>query len=1044
MRKRIIRKGIFQSIISIILLFTMIFQIFSISGALTDYNSFRIQGYSANNYKTKAHTFNNGFSQSAHNKGFIFRVGQYYSGGTKYNYPDSVYCIQPGKAINTNDMIIDSNKSYLNGITNSKTTATQKDLLLQLVFSYGENLNYWDANATCGLTAWYPRYVATQILLWEVVTEDRDAKFNYTTHSKEYVRSILDDFTSTEKSNVLLYYNQYSDAIKEVLKEPSLNTSSVKPTYKDGVYTAVITESNNVLSTCTVTCTNPDVKVNVSGNKITLTSTKPIVIDTSLSVKRNISLVGVKYYKGVDNISTQAFAKAIPGDIPLPTQVLSVTVEKNDNGKIEVQKVSTDTALTNNNSNYSLQGAVFEITGPNNFKTTITTNENGFAQTNDNLLFGTYKIKEITAPKGYVLNTNEYTVNIDANTPVKNAIVTASQTVNETPKGGYIRVYKRDTQTDSVPQGNAKLTGAVFEVYDSNNTLVDTINCGNEVYGISKLLPLGTYSVKEKVAPTGYNLNETPVSVSITETAESTTQSDVVIKDTVISGNIEISKFKISIKEDGSLAEETPFEGVEFTLKSVTTGIIYEGTEKATDVNGKIRFENLPFDTYTIIENTPDGYEDTESVNITIDENGKTYYTTIVNTVKTSDLTIFKHTKNDINIADIDFEIVGTTLDGREYKKIVTTNNDGSITTTLPYGDYAITELSCEANKYYIIPSSQKIKFPTNRTLEFYNEEIKSELKIEKFLQNNNFEYELGAGITFKLIGTSYAGYEVNKLITTDDNGTAVFKNIPIGEYVLSEISNKNNEKYILNEPMDVTISENSAVSIEILNDIKTSSINLTKYRKDNKEILVENAEYTLYDANGEVFKTAITDKDGKFTLENIPYGEYILKETKAPEGYLINEEEFAIDVKNHAEIINIETEDEYIIKNVKIAKRSRETGQLLSDTEFTMYCTETNRVIDTVVTDETGYATFFNVSYGNYVIKETRPPEGFANDSEPVFISLDAEYEVEATHEFTDSPLPQTGVELSNSILLLVLTFLLFVLSIACNKFWVIAKENK
>ena len=267
---------------------------------------------------------------------------------------------------------------------------------------------------------------------------------------------------------------------------------------------------------------------------------------------------------------------------------------------------------------------------------------------------------------------------------------------------------------------------------------------------------------------------------------------------------------------------------------------------------------------------------------------------------------------------------------------------------------------------------------------------------------------------------------------------------MPVGNYVLSEISNENNKKYILNEPIDIEVSTSGIMSIEVLNDIKTSSINLVKYEKDNKDVFVADAEYTLFTEDGEIFAVAKTDKEGKFLLENIPYGKYILKETKAPEGYLINEEEFIIDIVNHAELISIETEDELILKNVRIAKKSRETGELLANTEFTMYCTETNNVIDTVVTDETGYATFFNVSFGNYVIKEPRPPEGFAHDSEPVFISLDSDYEVEDILEFTDSPLPQTGVSLSNSILLLILTFMLFVLSVACNEFWTLRKKVK
>ena len=230
---------------------------------------------------------------------------------------------------------------------------------------------------------------------------------------------------------------------------------------------------------------------------------------------------------------------------------------------------------------------------------------------------------------------------------------------------------------------------------------------------------------------------------------------------------------------------------------------------------------------------------------------------------------------------------------------------------------------------------------------------------------------------------------------------------------------------------------------MKVLNNIKTSSINLIKTQKGDETIFVANAEYTLFDVDGNAFMVGKTDEDGKLVLENIPYGEYILKETTAPVGYYINDTEYPIDVVNHAEVINITTEDELILTDIKVTKQCKETGRYLANTEFTLYNADTDEAIATAITDIDGSAVFLGVAYGNYVIKETNPPEGYANDSEPQFFSLNDDYESDA-HAFANSPIPQTGSDISNSILLLVLTFMLFCLSISSNRLVDIIKTKK
>ena len=131
------------------------------------------------------------------------------------------------------------------------------------------------------------------------------------------------------------------------------------------------------------------------------------------------------------------------------------------------------------NENYSLEGAEFEITSTtdNTIKYTVKTNADGVATTTDKVPFGTYKVKETVAPKGYTLNTDEFTVTLSKDSPVVETISVATVSVEEPVKSIRIRVTKADKETETEAQGSATLNGAVFEIYDKERLLHNWYFC---------------------------------------------------------------------------------------------------------------------------------------------------------------------------------------------------------------------------------------------------------------------------------------------------------------------------------------------------------------------------------------------------------------------------------------------------------------------------------------------------------------------------------------------------------------------------------------
>lgn len=234
---------------------------------------------------------------------------------------------------------------------------------------------------------------------------------------------------------------------------------------------------------------------------------------------------------------------------------LKYSVDWLDFGWIDLVKKSANEDITNNNGCYSLEGAVYGIYSDGVQVDTITTDKNGYAKSSI-LPVGNYTVKEITASTGYDLDENTYNVTI-----VKDQTVRANS--NETPGNDPIgiEIVKNDAETLGMPQGDATLEGAEFTVkyYDGYYTkdnlpekatrtwVVKTINRKNKyVAGITysnsfikeksdelfydeagaPVLPLGTISIEETKAPTGYLLKGNTLNVTDTATGTTSTVED--------------------------------------------------------------------------------------------------------------------------------------------------------------------------------------------------------------------------------------------------------------------------------------------------------------------------------------------------------------------------------------------------------------------------------------------------------------------------------------------------------------------------------------
>ncbi len=381
------------------------------------------------------------------------------------------------------------------------------------------------------------------------------------------------------------------------------------------------------------------------------------------------------------------------------------------NGWIELKKSSANGSVSDGNPNYSLKGAVYGIYQGEKLIQKLTTDENGYARSGE-LEEGDYTIKELSASKGYIVDTKAHKVTVKAEQ-------TSAANVTDIPQNNPMNLVleKLDAETKKAsPQGAASLANAEFTVKfyteqsDSDpaeagkkpaRTWVlktdvsgkmhftkDSFVSGDAFYytsdGKTVCLPLGTITVQESKAPAGYQLNPTVFVQKITGDGKqemvSVYQSST-IEESVIRGGVKIQK------RDSETGEAKPqgsatLEGTVFAITTLNENpVLVDGTSYTKDQvvltltadksgSAATAKDALPFGHYRVDETTaPSGYLNSGKISVEFDitEQGKIVELTakdnsISNQVIRGDLEFVKIADGSQNrLANVPFKITSKT-----------------------------------------------------------------------------------------------------------------------------------------------------------------------------------------------------------------------------------------------------------------------------------------------------------------------------------------------------------------------------------------------
>ncbi len=547
-----------------------------------------------------------------------------------------------------------------------------------------------------------------------------------------------------------------------------------------------------------------------------------------------------------------------------------------DKGKITIHKRDAETRA-------DLAGAKFEVAAAEDIYVgngyciypkgtvidTITTGADGIAETTKAIYKGySYTVTEIEAPKGYSIS-DEPTQTIKLVEQQAEFVVDFDNEQNTIP----FEITKTDISTGEL------IPDCTFEILNENNEQV--ITGTTDENGIAKFqLAIGKYFYREISAPDIYEIDDTPYPFEITE------------NDDIVKAEMTNKKKSGSIKVTKTTTGNLNIEGIKFFATGISDTNKDLKFEATTNENGVAMFDKLVIGKYVITEDgstVPAAYLTADEQEVTVEYN-ETAEVSFENEEKTGSITVHKTTEGQKNIEGITFYLRGTSDSGREINIPATTDKDGIAKfENIPIGTYMVIEDEETVPYGYLVADEKEVKVEYAQTIDatILNNEQTGSITVHKTTEGQkNIE-----GIKFYLRGTSDTGREIDIPAITDENGVAVFENVPVGTYKIIEDKETVPYGYLVADEKEVKVEYAQTIDATILNNEQTGSIKVHKKTADMTN--VEGIRFILSgvsDTGREIRIEAVTDKDGLAKFEGVPVGTYTITEdgSTVPYGYLV------------------------------------------------------------------------------------------------------------------------------------------------------------
>ena len=562
--------------------------------------------------------------------------------------------------------------------------------------------------------------------------------------------------------------------------------------------------------------------------------------------------------------------------------------------------------------------------------------------------------------------------------------------INDAVKKSFVKIVKKDAETGNI----IPVSGIGFKVWDCANSeyVSQKINYPSEMIldtfytdeSGSLMLPnelaYGDYELHEVQSAEGYVLDGTPTPFTIDGTVET-----VVVEKTNTA-----QKGKISVQKTGDIFKTVATASSAYTDENgemIVNPTIYTPVFASGNLSGAV-FQVIAAEDIVTLDGTTRAYAGDVVSEITTDENGY---------AETEPLYLGKYEVREITAPDgyalnAESQFVELTYAGQEIAVRDTVN-------TSFVNDY------------------QGVEISLSKVME----------KDELFNIGNSDEY---TRVRFGLFAAENITAADGSVIPADgliseislaENMSAKFDTaLPFGKYYVQEIATDehyvlNGKKYLVNfEYMGQEVTTVSIDCGQFVNELKRGKIEGIKVNESNEPLenalfglfAVDTAEFTADNA----YMTAVSDENGHFEFDKIPYGEYIVREIEAPTGYILSDESYPVTISEDGEIIEITAVNKPI--TIEISKQDIYGNELVG--AKMQLDNSDGKVVEKWTSDGTNHVVT-ELPAGDYTLKEIAAPDGYV-------IATDIRFTVDVYGKITVENVDATAVsENGNPLIVMV-----------------------
>lgn len=474
------------------------------------------------------------------------------------------------------------------------------------------------------------------------------------------------------------------------------------------------------------------------------------------------------------------------------------------------------------------------------------------------------------------------------------------------------------------------LEGAVFEVRHTENGIVGNVTSDSDGFASIQVTWPGSYIITEITPPENHLLDENPMKDVVVNTDNPTAS--------VTFANKPYTGLKV-LKVDAS--NSRPLAGAVIAIDQIDGDIHLEGT---TDENGEVFFEKLPPNTsWEVTElQAPAGYHLNEKVFTAELEEDQVVTVTIPDKVKPGLIIRKVDAETGEPLAGAIFSVIRS--DGSLIGEYISNQNGMVLVENLPEGTYIIEEI--QPPEGYLLDGENskktvKLSFENNQEVVF-RDFAKPKLLIRKI------DVDTGEPLEGAVIRVARRGSSEYTEVTTGKDGTALLENLEEDWYQVQEI--RSPEGYILDDTVhDVELTAGKTATV-VLTNSKEPGLTIRKVDAETGDPL-PGAVFRVTMPNGAV-KDVTTDENGIARLIDLDAGKIIVKEIRAPEGYLLDETE------HHVRLESGKTA-EITLKNSKepsltIQKIDSVTKQPMEGVKFSI-TVKNGKPLGEFLTDENG-----------------------------------------------------------------------------------------